>query len=116
LLAAGAAIWIFSCSIGYVLSTAFRDQRAIWSYASILYNLFGVLPPVFYPLYLFPSGLRPIALVLPPSGAAALVQETIRPGTLTGGEITLAAASLAVTAVVAFAIAVFWSRRSVREA
>jgi ABC-2 type transport system permease protein len=115
LIGAAGAIWIFSCSVGYVLSTAFRDQRAIWSYASILYNLFGVLPPVFYPLYLFPTDLRPVALVLPPSGAAALVQQTINPGTLSYGEIALAAISLVVTAVASFAIAIWWARRSVRD-
>lgn len=109
------AVWLFSSSLGYALSTRFRDMRAIWSYASILYNVFGVLPPVFYPYSLFPPALRPIALVLPPSGASGLLQETLSPGTLSSGEIVLATASLIVTTVGAFALAAYWARRTVKE-
>ena len=57
LLAASGMVWLFASSLGYVLSTFFRDQRAIWSYSSLMYNFFGVLPPVFYPLALFPAAL-----------------------------------------------------------
>ncbi|EQD32262.1 ABC-2 type transporter, partial [mine drainage metagenome] len=47
LLAAG--VWLFSASTGYIFSTFFRDNRAIWAYSSLFFNLFGVLFPVFYP-------------------------------------------------------------------
>jgi ABC-2 type transport system permease protein len=115
LFAAGAAIWLLACSLGYVISTFFRDMRAIWSYASILYNVFGVLPPVFYPISFLPGVLRPLALVMPPSAAAALVQWSIHPATLSGAEVVLAAVALAAEAAIAFYAAIRWARRTVRE-
>ncbi|MCI4349381.1 MAG: ABC transporter permease, partial [Thermoplasmata archaeon] len=76
------AIWLVTCSLGYVISTLFRDMRAIWPYASLFYNLFGVLPPVFYPIGLLSGPLRTVALLMPPSAAAALVQTSIHPNVL----------------------------------
>lgn len=108
-------LWLFASSLGYILSTLFRDQRAIWSWSGLLYSLFGVLPPVFYPLADFPAALRPLALVLPPSGAAALVETTLHPGTLAPLEILLAAGTLAGGSLGLLGLGILWARRSVRE-
>lgn len=116
LLLVAAAVWVVSASIGYVISTLFKDMRTIWPYASLFYNLFGVLPPVFYPLALFPVALRPVALVVPPSAAAALVQASIHPGLLSAGQTLLAAGALGAEAALLFGFATYWARRTVREA
>jgi ABC-2 type transport system permease protein len=115
LVASAAAVWLFSSSLGYVLSTMFRDMRAIWSWASILYNVFGVLPPVFYPITLFPPALRPVALVLPPSAAAALLQQLLGVAHLTQGEIDLAIGALVVESLSLFVFALYWARRTAQE-
>jgi ABC-2 type transport system permease protein len=115
------AIWLFTSGLGYVISTLFRDMRAIWPWASLLTNLFGVLPPVFYPLPLLPAAATPVALVLPPSAAAILVEwaaglrwhgATIPP---TSGDVVVAAVALAVEAVALFSFGVYWARRTVRR-
>lgn len=116
LLVSVVAVWLFSCSLGYFVSTLFRDMRAIWPWASLLYNLFGVLPPVFYPITRAPTGIRWVSLFLPPSAATALINETITPSNLTALQTALAAGSLGVEALGAFLFAVYWSRHSVREA
>lgn len=115
LLGCAAAVWAGSVSIGYVVSTLFRDMRAIWPYASLFYNLFGVLPPVFYPLRLFPTALRPVALVLPPSAAAALVAQARAPGVLSPMETFIAAGALALETLALLFFALYWAHRSVRE-
>jgi ABC-2 type transport system permease protein len=116
LLAATAfALVIFASSTGYFFSTLFRDNRAIWPYASLFYNLFGVLPPVFYPLALFPVALRSVALLIPPSAAAAILQWSIGVTRLTPNEMALAAGGLAVETAVLFLFAVYWARRTARE-
>jgi ABC-2 type transport system permease protein len=115
LLFATSLVWLFASSFGYIVSTLFRDMRTIWPYASIFYNLFGVLPPVFYPLGFWPSSLTPVALVMPPSAAAALVQATIGWAVLTPGEVALAAGSLLVEGLGVFVFAIYWARRTVRE-
>ncbi len=111
-----ATVWLCAASIGYILSTGFRDNRAIWAYSSLFFNVFGVLPPVFYPLALFPAHLRPIVLLMPPSAATALLQTMIGASHPSGGEIVLAAAGLAVEAIGLFVAAVLWARHSAREA
>ena len=108
-------VWVCAASIGYVLSTAFRDNRAIWAYSSLFFNVFGVLPPVFYPLDLFPSALRPIVLLMPPSAAASILQTLIGAAHPTGAQFTLAVVGLAVEVVALFLFAVFWARRTARE-
>lgn len=116
LVGTAALVWIFSASLGYVLSTQFRDQRAIWSYSSLLYNFFGVLPPVFYPLALFPAPLRPVALILPPSAGAALAENALTPGVLSPAEGLGALVALLAAAVGLLGFAVYWARRTVQEA
>jgi ABC-2 type transport system permease protein len=117
LLLASFALWMFTCSFGYFVSTLFKDNRAIWPYASLITNAFGVLPPVFYPLAFLPGYWHPIALVLPTSAAVSLV-EAAQGGliALTPGEVLLAASALVVEALGAFALAVLWARRTAREA
>lgn len=111
-----AAVWLSAASIGYVLSTQFRDNRAIWAYSTLFFNVFGVLPPVFYPFGLFPEALRPVALLMPPSAAAALLQQMIGAASLTPGETALAAGGLVAEACLLFAFAILWSRRTARSA
>lgn len=107
-------VWVFAASIGYIFSTFFRDNRAIWAYASLFFNVFGVLPPVFYPFGFFPAALRPVALLMPPSAAAALIQSRIGAAALTSGETWLALGGLLFETAAVFSFAVFWARRTVR--
>ncbi len=110
-----AAVWVCAASIGYVFSTAFRENRAIWAYSSLFFNVFGVLPPVFYPLTKFPQSLRPIVLLMPPSAAAAIMQTALGAVHPPSGEVALAAVGLVTEAVALFVFAVSWARRTARE-
>ena len=116
LLLAGLAaiVWLFSASTGYIFSTFFLDNRAIWAYSSLFFNVFGVLVPVFYPLGLFPVALRPIVLLMPPSAAAALVQAAIGATSMSSGQVALAVAGLAVETAGVFLFAIYWARRTVQ--
>ncbi len=114
LLALAAAVWLSAASIGYIFSTFFRDNRAIWAYSSLFFNIFGVLAPVFYPLGLFPEPLRPIVLLMPPSAAAALAQSAIGVTTLAPWQAVLAVAGLGVETIGLFVLAIRWARRTVR--
>ena len=110
-----ATVWVFSASIGYIFSTFFRDNRAIWAYSSLFFNIFGVLPPVFYPFHLWPAPLDPVALLMPPSAAAALVQSSLGFTHLSGGQVLFTTAGIIVETVVVFLFAIYWARRTVRE-
>lgn len=114
ILALASTVWVFSASVGYIFSTFFRDNRAIWAYSSLFFNVFGVLPPVFYPFRLFPEALHPVALLMPPSAAAGLAQWALGITQLSGGEVGLAVAGLAVETSALFLFAIYWARRTVR--
>ncbi len=115
LLGLSGLVWMFAASIGYVFSTFFRDNRAIWAYSSLFFNVFGVLPPVFYPLGLFPQALHPIVLLMPPSAAAAILQSAIGVTHLAPGEFSLALLGLVTETVCVLALAIYWARRTVRS-
>ncbi|MGI0131155.1 MAG: hypothetical protein ACREDE_09715 [Thermoplasmata archaeon] len=115
LFALAAAVWLFAASTGYVFSTFFRDNRAIWAYSSLFFNIFGVLVPVFYPLGLFPAVLRPIVLLMPPSAAAGLAQAAIGATSLSVGQVALAVGGLAIETASVFFFAIYWARRTAME-
>jgi len=90
-------------------------MKALWSYGSLITNMLGVVPPVFYPLALWPSEWRGLAMLIPTSSGAALAEAAAGLQPLTGGLVLLGAASLAVEAAAMFLFAVWWSHRSARE-
>src|SRR3989442_4506256 len=94
------AVWAVSSTIGYVVSTLFKDMKTIWPYSALLTNMFGILPPVFYPLSKVPIEWRSLFLIVPTSAAAVLVYAAARlePGTPPKG--TGAAVALALRALV----------------
>src|SRR2546425_9893660 len=59
------AVWAVSSTIGYVVSTLFKDMKTIWPYSALLTNLFGIVPPVFYPIRFVPLEWRAPPLLLP---------------------------------------------------
>lgn len=109
------AVWAASSTIGYVVSTLFKDMKTIWPYSALLTNLFGILPPVFYPLRLVPMEWRSVVLLLPTSAAAVLVNAAAGLETVTRDEATLAAAALLAEALTLFAFGIYWARRMARE-
>src|SRR6266571_1999382 len=78
-------------------------------------NLFGIVPPVFYPIRFVPTEWRSLVLLLPTSGAAVLVNSVAGLETVSGNEAILAAAALAVESVAMFVFGIYWARRMARE-
>lgn len=115
-LAAGlVGVWAVSSTIGYVVSTLFKDMKTIWPYSALLTNLFGIVPPVFYPLGRVPIEWRSVVLLLPTSAAAVLVDAAAGLETLTTNETILAASALFVEAIALFAFGIHWARKTARE-
>src|SRR3977135_1546989 len=67
------AVWAVSATIGYVVSTLFKDMKTIWPYSALLTNLFGILPPVFYPFSRVPIERRSVFLNVPTRSSRAPV-------------------------------------------
>jgi ABC-2 type transport system permease protein len=109
------AVWAFSATIGYVVSTLFKDMKTIWPYSALLTNLFGVVPPVFYPFSKVPLEWRSLVLLLPTSAAAVLVDSAAGLEQVSPAQAVLAAVALAVEAAALFAFGIYWARRTARE-
>ncbi len=113
------ALWSFSASLGYYISTLFKDMKTIWPYSSLLTNLFGIVPPVFFPLAALtaqvPWAWVP-ALLVPTSSAAAMVESLSGLQDLTTTQFLYAGGSLAVEAVLMLLFGIYWARRTAREA
>ncbi|HKW43502.1 MAG TPA: hypothetical protein VJP06_04865 [Thermoplasmata archaeon] len=109
------AVWAASATIGYVVSTLFKDMKAIWPYSALLTNLFGILPPVFYPLRLVPPEWKSVVLLLPTSAAAVVVDAVAGIEPAPASTTIIAALALVVEAVVLFAFGIYWARRTARE-
>ena len=109
------AVWAFSSTLGYYISTLFRDMKTIWPYSSLLTNLFGIVPPVFYGIHFVDPALRVVVLAIPTSSAVALVEGVAGMETLSSAEYLLAGGSLAVEALLLLAFGLYWARRTARE-
>src|SRR5512136_2332859 len=109
------AVWAFSSALGYFVSTLFKDMKTIWPYSSLLTNLFGIVPPVFYGIHFIDPALRGIVLVIPTSSSVALVESVAGMETLTSTEFLLAAVSLAVEALLLLGFGLYWAQRTARE-
>lgn len=111
-------VWAFSASLGYYISTLFKDMKTIWPYSSLLTNLFGIVPPVFFPLSVltvrFPSAWVP-ALLVPTSSATALVEAVAGMQALSSTQYLVAGGSLAIEATLMLLFGIYWARRTARE-
>src|SRR2546428_512258 len=109
------AVSAVSSTIGYVVSTLFKDMKTIWPYSALLTNLFGIVPPVFYPIRFVPTEWRWVVLLLPTRGGAAVVHSVAGLAQVSGNDAMLAAAALAVESVAMFVFGIYWARRMARE-
>jgi len=108
-------VCLVSSTIGYVVSTLFKDMKTVWPYSALLTNLFGILPPVFYPLGKVAIEWRSAVLLLPTSAAAALVDAAAGLDPITTNEAILGGCVLSVEAIALFAFGIYWARRTARE-
>lgn len=70
-------LWASSTSIGFTLSTLFRDMREVWPSSSILIYAISILPPVYYPYYLLPEYLQLPVLLIPTASGALMMQDSM---------------------------------------
>lgn len=70
-------VWLFSSSIGYLVSTFTSNLRNGWQSGLLLSVIVGILPPVFYPAEVLPSNILPLAYVIPTTNAALLIRSAM---------------------------------------
>lgn len=99
-----ALLWLSTSSLGFTISTMFRDMRYTWAVANILTVLLSVVPPVYYPATLLPHPA--LAYIAPTSAAAVVIHGALGLADY-GGSITMGGwASLAAHTAVGLALMV----------
>ncbi len=69
--------WLLSASLGFLISTFFRQLREIWPVGTVVFTSLSVLPPIFYPLAAIPAGFRWAAFVSPSTYASQLADHAV---------------------------------------
>jgi ABC-2 type transport system permease protein len=64
--------WLMATSLGFLISTFFRQLREIWPIGTLTFSSLSVLPPVFYPLASINPAFRWVAFVAPSTYSAQL--------------------------------------------
>ncbi len=64
--------WLMSTSLGFLLSTFFRQLREIWPIGMVVFTSLSVIPPVFYPIAEIPESFRWVAFLAPSTFASQL--------------------------------------------
>jgi ABC-type multidrug transport system permease subunit len=102
-------LWILFSAIGIAISSRLRSQREIWPAGNLLFTAFGMLSPLYLPIWLLPHVWQSIAYFLPGTYAAVIVQSSVGlvpAGVSVGFGSLLDTGLLALAAVVGTAIAV----------
>ncbi len=67
-------VFIFSTSLGFLLSTFSSDIVESWAFSGILSPLLATIPPVYYPISYIPYPYRYLAYLSPTTYAAEIAQ------------------------------------------
>lgn len=94
-----AIMFIFSISLGFLLSTFTTDVIQSWAFTGIVSTILSALPPVYYPITYIPLPFRYFAYLSPATYAAEIVQSIT-------GLVQFSSQTLAIDWVVIIAVAV----------
>ncbi len=74
-----AIMFIFSVSLGFVLSTFTSDVVQSWAFSGIVSTILSALPPVYYPITYIPLPYQYLVYLSPATYAAEIVQNIVNP-------------------------------------
>ena len=94
-----AIMFIFSVSLGFVLSTFTSDVVQSWAFSGIVSTVLSALPPVYYPITYVPMPFQYLVYLSPATYAAEIVQNIVNPGLVNFNGTTLAIDWFVITAV-----------------
>jgi len=66
--------WLMATTLGFLISTMFRQLREIWPIGTLIFSGLAILPPIFYPANVVPSDVQWVAFLAPSTYAAQLAE------------------------------------------
>ncbi|HEY6239064.1 MAG TPA: ABC transporter permease [Thermoplasmata archaeon] len=64
--------WLMATTLGFLISTMFRQLREIWPIGTLTFSTLAILPPIFYPANVIPAQYQWVAFLAPTTFAAQL--------------------------------------------
>ncbi|MDE1834055.1 MAG: ABC transporter permease [Candidatus Micrarchaeota archaeon] len=101
-------IFIFSVSLGFLLSTITSDVIQSWAFSGIIATILSALPPVYYPITYVPFPFRYIVYLSPATYAAEIVQNVT-------GLVTFSSTTLLIDWIVIIAVAIIMTYIAVKK-
>ena len=102
--------WVMATSLGFMVSSFFREFRDIWPIASLLFNTISIIPPVFYPITVIPPGIRWLAYLAPTTYASQLGDSALGLLPSVPGSVYTNVAGLIISTALFVAVAAFFTR------
>ena len=102
--------WIMATSLGFMVSSFFKEFREIWPIASLLFNTISIIPPIFYPISVIPVNIRWLAYLAPTTYASQLGDHVLGLIPASQTAVYLNIAGLVLSTLVFVAIAAFFTR------
>ncbi len=72
--------WIIFSMFSFLVSTRVREMRDIWPISVMFSIIFGVIPPIYYPISILPPEIQYIAYMVPTTWAALILKGIIYTG------------------------------------
>lgn len=72
--------WLMASSLGFLVSTFFRQLREIWPIGTLLFSTLSILPPMFYPAYVIPEKYQWVAFLAPSTFSGQLADRAVGVG------------------------------------
>lgn len=69
--------WLMACTLGFMISTFYRQLREIWPVGTMVFSSLTVLPPVFYPIGAIPASAQWVAFVAPSTYSSQLADNVV---------------------------------------
>ena len=72
--------WIIFSMFSFLVSTRVREMRDIWPISVMFSIIFGVIPPIYYPISILPPEVQYVAYMVPTTWAALILKGIIYTG------------------------------------
>ncbi len=66
--------WLMATTLGFLISTFFRQLREIWPIGTLIFSTLAILPPIFYPASVIPARWQWAAFLVPSTYASQLAR------------------------------------------
>jgi len=69
--------WLMATTLGFMISTFYRQLREIWPVGTMVFSSLSVIPPVFYPIAAIPTRWQWVAFIAPSTFASQLAGHVV---------------------------------------